>query len=58
MIPKSVKRFSDKIMLKIKEGPSRVLKNSPAVIPGRREAAGPESRTSGFLCFWIPGSRP
>jgi hypothetical protein len=27
------------------------------VIPGLREAAGPESTHIGTCCFWIPGSR-
>jgi hypothetical protein len=27
------------------------------VIPGRREAAGPESRKQEVPMFWIPGSR-
>ena len=29
----------------------------PPVIPGRREAPGPESRTTFGVCIWISGSR-
>jgi hypothetical protein len=29
-----------------------------SVIPGRREAPGPESRAKLAICLWIPGSRP
>jgi hypothetical protein len=35
-----------------------MLKNSPPVIPGRREAAGPESRTPEFPAFLDSGLAP